>query len=456
MNSLGPQKLKDTYPLLLQVAEATTSLAEVANGAGTTLSLELATDKARFLGPLQIPAQISFENNVSSPDSPASGSAILYTENDTLKIKFASGSTINVAQDGFASQINFISYTGTPFNGIKTITAGSGISILSGGPSGTISLDVEGTALGKSILQSANTTNLFSLIQQSGPILLYSTTGVLRGMVGIPSWGNSYVSLQNRTLPDSAINSAINQNSSGTTKVNSASGQSLQLAVANITAYTINSDRSSTFQTNATFIPLNNTGVPVKIQGVASQSANLTEWTNSSGTILTRISSDGALFLQTTRVDGIGGFRVAAGTGLFDINEQSKVTIKSGDVSHAILDLKGLSSHNANYLQLFGVSSTSTERIQAFITPGWTNSTDASRLGNITIGVYGIVSGVETKQIGLTINAEGTGNPNIKFGLGNIHFNNGTPIARPNIVASGATVTDILNALENLGLITTS
>lgn len=62
-----------------------------------------------------------------------------------------------------------------------------------------------------------------------------------------------------------------------------------------------------------------------------------------------------------------------------------------------------------------GLSSTSTVRSQALITPSWADSTDATRQGRLSLGVYGIVSSVETLQTGLTITARSSGTPLLTF-----------------------------------------
>lgn len=84
-------------------------------------------------------------------------------------------------------------------------------------------------------------------IKPSGQIIAYNGGGTARTLFGAPSWDNSYMSFQNATLADIAANSALNQNPSGTTIVNAASGQTLNFRIGNVPAVVISSDLTATF-----------------------------------------------------------------------------------------------------------------------------------------------------------------------------------------------------------------
>ncbi len=77
------------------------------------------------------------------------------------------------------------------------------------------------------------TANPGQALTVNGEISLLGASGSSRGLLGAPTWDNSYVSLQNGSLSESAANSAINQNSLGDTIVNAATGRALHLRVGN-------------------------------------------------------------------------------------------------------------------------------------------------------------------------------------------------------------------------------
>jgi hypothetical protein len=66
---------------------------------------------------------------------------------------------------------------------------------------------------------------------------------------------------------------------------------------------------------------------------------------------------------------------------------------------------------SAGSLSLAGPSSTGTLRDVGVLTGGFATTTDATRQGRLSLGVYGIVSGTETLQTGLTVTARSTGVP---------------------------------------------
>jgi len=57
----------------------------------------------------------------------------------------------------------------------------------------------------------------------------------------------------------------------------------------------VSTSAANTFTNSQTFQPASSAGVPVTVQGAASQSANLQEWKNSGGTALASVSAAGAI-----------------------------------------------------------------------------------------------------------------------------------------------------------------
>ena len=77
--------------------------------------------------------------------------------------------------------------------------------------------------------------------------------------------------------------------------------------------------------------------VGIVVRGAASQTANLQEWQNSSGTILARVSSGGAI--------------VTSGVGVFGSQSalnNSQLTVLNGNAAYPAITVKGIASQTAN------------------------------------------------------------------------------------------------------------
>ena len=129
----------------------------------------------------------------------------------------------------------------------------------------------------------------------------------------------------------------------------------------------------SLFYMNTTNININTrtaTNVGLMITGVASQTADLQQWQNSGGTVLTRIGSDGAIYRGATTVDSFGaiytsetvaiganaGQRFATG-GMTIINRES--------VSSIIFGVKGITSQTGDLTQWRNSSDTVLAKVDA-------------------------------------------------------------------------------------------
>lgn len=93
------------------------------------------------------------------------------------------------------------------------------------------------------------------------------------------------------------------------------------------------------FLTNATISTASLSGVPLRVDGIASQAANLQEWRNSSGTVLASMSASGGLTLNnalTVDNGGTGATSLTSGAYLKGNGSnaiQTQTGIPAGDVT---------------------------------------------------------------------------------------------------------------------------
>jgi hypothetical protein len=98
--------------------------------------------------------------------------------------------------------------------------------------------------------------------------------------------------------------------------------------------------------------------------------------------------------------------------GINYTNPQTMLDVVSNLGSRVVARLHGATSQSASLLEFWGTSSTQ-DRVQAALDTAWSTSTDATRQASVSLSAYGIVGGVETKQVGLTVTAQSSGNPTI-------------------------------------------
>lgn len=94
---------------------------------------------------------------------------------------------------------------------------------------------------------------------------------------------------------------------------------------------------------NATFTTTTSAGVPLTIQGVTSQSANLQEWKDSSGATIASITNGGA----HTTANYIQN--VAANAPYIDFTTANRLIVQSRNSGYVGLIVKGSVSQSANY-----------------------------------------------------------------------------------------------------------
>lgn len=160
-----------------------------------------------------------------------------------------------------------------------------------------------------------------------------------------------------------------------------------RLAVRTIGTNYINTAASG----NTTMIFANPNGAGtsgIVVKGAASQTANLQEWQNSGGTVLTGISSGGGIFTNANNT-----FNSASGFGgLAAFTNSSIVGISTNTASYIGLLVRGVASQTGDLLQL----QDSTQAIMVSFTPNGS----AGFLRNLTVGATTIDTSARTVLTG--------------------------------------------------------
>jgi hypothetical protein len=137
------------------------------------------------------------------------------------------------------------------------------------------------------------------------------------------------------------------------------------------------------------------------------------------GLTIYRMNDGGGSFLSTipslclTSTGRVYVSDVPGGIGSGTLRVKCVVADESG------IAIQGLTSQSGSLLELWGVSSTAANRVQAAFSTAWSTSTDATRQASVSLSAYGIVASVETKQTGLTVTASNSGNPIVSLTGGN-------------------------------------
>jgi hypothetical protein len=184
----------------------------------------------------------------------------------------------------------------------------------------------------------------------------------------------------------------------------------------------------------AEFVAASASLAPLTLRGASGQTADLLRLQGSSGSNQLRVGPDGVIHglnsvkLQLGQAGAnaqiIGGALEVFGNGRFigigAFGDSPTVGIQLLSTASAAsvvpLRLQNAASQTADTLQLWGVSSTSTNRAQAAVNSSWETDADASRQGKFTVGVYGIVGASETLQTGMTMRATSSGRAIIGIG----------------------------------------
>jgi len=162
-----------------------------------------------------------------------------------------------------------------------------------------------GTTASQPVLTVNDASGLTSAhITGGGQIQFYDSGGGMRARLGMASWDNGYMSLQTGILSESAANAALYQSSGGATAVNSASGQSLSLRIANAALGTLT---SSSFSMS---VPIIQSGTPQTLTGAGA--VNLTTYstllvTTGANALTLAAGSEGQFKFIRMKTDGGDG-----------------------------------------------------------------------------------------------------------------------------------------------------
>jgi hypothetical protein len=200
----------------------------------------------------------------------------------------------------------------------------------------------------------------------AGGIRLLQSGVTLRGLLNCPAWSDSYVSLQNGTLAESAANSAINQSPLGDTIVNAASGRTLFLR-----------------NNNSTIGQVTSTGIDVT--GNLTASGNAVFGSGTSFPLSIGQDAGRGSYLTGATVGGTFGLSFASTNIIFPCNATVPVTntISLGRADYQFLNFF---SQNATFSGLLDLRKTATANIIQFSTNTFLR-TDTSQLSIFDTGL---------------------------------------------------------------------
>jgi len=203
--------------------------------------------------------------------------------------------------------------------------------------------------------------------------------------------------------------------------VRGASGQTANLTewqnsagtvLASVDAYgTLLSNWKAYIQSGASYL------VPITVRAAASQSANLQEWQNSAGTVLAFIRSDG--FARLDQGLQFGTMYSYAGAWSVDGGNSFKITQSSAAYSPLIV--KGAASQTANLQEWQNSAGT----VLASISPtGKLTSAVDAEINGYKIGKGAATTGTSNIAFGLNaLNSNTTGSGNFAIGIGVLQAN---------------------------------
>ena len=251
---------------------------------------------------------------------------------------YIGGGTLIITVDKFNgsgshNQWNFsvsgeIGQTGaTGASGVISVTS----PITNSGTSGSAILGLDQTALSITRSQVTDFTS-GTVTNISGTVTQAQVSGLASTLSGYASLGSA----NTFTVGAQTINTgAVGNKGLVVVGVASQSANLFEVQTSSSTAVRINQVGNTTFvgnitsQNNALFTPNSTATVPLKVQGAASQSANLQEWQDSSGVILSRINSSGNFIVPT-------------------ISSSFNISVTAGNATTVPMTVKGAASQSAN------------------------------------------------------------------------------------------------------------
>jgi hypothetical protein len=151
--------------------------------------------------------------------------------------------------------------------------------------------------------------------------------------------------------------------------------------------------------------PQSSSTIGAIIRGAASQTANLQEWQNSTGTVLTRIGSDGAIYRGAMSIDSYGAIYTTETVAIGATMNQRFATggltiINRENASAVILGIKGVASQTGDLTQWRNSSDAVIAKIDSSGALTITNASAASSLitvngvggGQFSVSAYGGIS----------------------------------------------------------------
>jgi hypothetical protein len=280
---------------------------------------------------------------------------------------------------------------------VYATTSGTALTITGDITKSQVSDFTSGTVTSASTAQQSGTAvyavNSGTAVSISGSIAQSQVTNLVTDLSAKANLAGGNTFTEAQTITGSVIGDKV-------LVVKGASGQTANLFEVQDSTGTfrvrINQVGNSTFagnitsQNNALFTPFSAATIPLSVQGAASQSANLQEWRDSSGNILSRISQLGSF------VTPVSGSFISGQTGqaLFSVANPANI----------ITVIRGAASQTANLLELQNSASSPI----VFFTSGGrlVVGTDSSAMINATANAIGtvplIVKGASGQTASLT------------------------------------------------------
>ena len=324
--------LASTIPLVLKgAASQTADLQQWQNSAGTVIT-RVRPDGQIGVGSTLITGTNFFVNNTIS------------TTNVVATIRGAVSQTANLQewQDSAGTVLTKVDSAGSLTIGTSGtfISASNGRGVFTTSGASQIALVVKGAASQTANLQEwQNSAGTILARVSSGGAFVTSAVGVFGAQSNTPN-AQLYV-LANSTTYPTFVAKAIASQTANLTEWQDSSGSALSF-VGPTGVLTLNNGNSTPPATYSLIVKRTSffdTGdaasVGIIVRARASQTGNLQEWQNSSGTILSRIGSDGR-----ARIGGSNGI----GTGI----TASALGAGSIDPSWTVITVKGAASQTAN------------------------------------------------------------------------------------------------------------
>ncbi len=274
----------------------------------------------------------------------------------------------------------------------------------------------------------------------------FTSSGTVRGIVGPPTWDNSYISFQNGTLAESAANSALNQSSGGVTILNAASGQPIYLRTGNSDRVTVNATGLGIGDTSPAaaltvgsgdLFQVNSSGAIAAATGITSSGTINFSGLSASGIVYT----DGSKNLTSTApTSGALGYWSRTGTTLQPTTSNDVISISgnSGDIATLASSATGSANKTLNVSQTGATSGTDYA--------GYFSNTGAA---TTNVGLYATATGATNNYAAIFENGNvgvGATSPTGKLAITE------TTTAQPAISISHGTNSDVISITKGAGV----